>query len=64
MRIPLAVHTNAYSHEMVLGCDARHVAQESIVFEKVNSVWRVTNYQETNWGSLGDLPTQRPGGGL
>lgn len=30
--------------------DARHLAEERIVFEKIDEVWRVTEYQEVNWG--------------
>ena len=29
----------------------RHVAQETIVFEKVGGIWRVTDYQEVNWNA-------------
>ncbi|MCB9749682.1 MAG: hypothetical protein H6713_06695 [Myxococcales bacterium] len=45
--------------------DARHIAQEVIVFEKRDGVWRVTDYEETNWSAseLGGPALPRPSPG-
>lgn len=43
--------------------DARHLAYETIVFEKVDGVWRVTDYEENIWGVsevVGTSPPARP----